>query len=104
MFVLIENNLITEIAVAMDTVEVETLDEPSTPRAPSSPSIEHKCKEQLKPTVGMVHSQMWRDFTNRMHAIMVSVFKLVITKREMRKYSRARGGQAAREGRKGRNI
>jgi hypothetical protein len=44
MFVLVENNLITEIAVAMDTAGVGTLvDEPSTPQATSSPSIEQNC-------------------------------------------------------------
>jgi hypothetical protein len=55
MFVLVETNFFTEIAVAMDTVGVETLvEEPSTPRATSSPSMEQKFKEQLKPTIGMV--------------------------------------------------
>jgi hypothetical protein len=29
---------------------------------------------------------MWRDFRNRMHTIMVSLFVLFNTKREMRKY------------------
>jgi hypothetical protein len=82
-------------ATAMDdavmTVDAEVgahLEQPSTPRTTSSPSIAESCKEHLKPMVGMIFDTLTdvEIFTNRMHMKLVSLFMLVSTRSKMRKY------------------